>query len=145
VKNSVELGGVVGFTSARGVEFQGAMLSPQRANLFANIYTGEASASVRFIGGPELSSAFAATHPVVGIRTGLLARTVSDSIFLDDQQRELARPPDRLDLPFFFAAEAGFEHRFGQSLVLGIIGDFVYAGGVYQATSLAVELGWMRY
>ena len=144
--NTIEVAGVLGFSKAGDVEWQNAFRNPQRANLFANVYASEGAIEARLVGGAELSRAFASTHPLVGLRGGLLVRVVADSIFLDGMQRELPPRPDAdTSLLPFVAAELGVEHRFNHWFVVGLVGDFTYAGSSYQAAGLSLELGWLRY
>ena len=57
----------------------------------------------------------------------------------------VAAPTAEINQMLFLGAATGVEHRFGDSLILGVLGELTYAGSNYSALGCGLEASWLIY
>jgi hypothetical protein len=146
-----EVGAAGAFTFAGGAKFTNATVSDQSGllqpgDLQLDVYDIELGVDGRLIVGVPLVRAFSRVRPLAGIRAGLLVRTLSSQQLLDPSTRQIILDVATDTTPLLFgAAELGVEYRLGANVIIGMVGEYRYAGNSYQSASLSLELSWMRY
>jgi hypothetical protein len=141
-----ELGGAGGYvTTGRRIAMPGANIAGQSGTYGAEVSAIETSVDLRLIVGNRISTMFARLHPLVGLRTGALIRMLDASLLVDGDQNVILRPKDDTSVLPFMAGSLGLEYRFGPTWVIGVMGDYLYAGSSYQGVGFLAEIGFVRY
>jgi len=142
--NAIELGVAAAVHYAPAVPFAGAVVDGDEGTLVTSLLTNVVALEARWLGGVELSRVLWRTHPIVGVRLGVLGIWSSGRVVLDQERRLVDRYDDTFTVTPVLGAEVGVQHRLGTRFVLGGVAT-VEAGPGYRALGVRLEASWHFY
>lgn len=149
--NTLELGVEAGAFAGSNFALAGAELRDganlaQTGTLWTDALAVELTADVRYSPGISVSRWFKDTHPLVGLRLGLVGRLLHHQTLIDPMRDQtILMPSSDLTLRPLAGVDLGVERRFGRALVLGLAVELSYAGATYSGVTVAAECSWLWY
>jgi hypothetical protein len=145
LSDQLDVGGNLGFQQFSNFEFDGAQVQGKNGNLFANLFTFEMSADVRYTADNTISPLFAETRPFAGARAGLMYRGLSARSLASPAGFQLMSLGDDSSVLPLIGGTLGVERRVNTYLALGLAADVTLAGTSYQAIGFSIEASWLTY